>query len=219
MAELIFWDVDTQVDFMLPGRILYVPGAERLLPRLGALTEHARKAGIRRLGSEDSHSMSDPEISLDPDWKTTFPPHCMAGTEGQRRVPETAPRDPLYIETRPIPPDQLREMVEGHAGEILFRKQTLDAFQNPNVEPVLDLVRPSAVVVYGVAQDICVRYAIQRFLRHARERVYAVTDATCALDGSRGQELFEEWRANGVRTLTTAEVLSGAVTGDRRGAA
>src|SRR5688572_27333386 len=135
MSQVIFWDVDTQIDFMLPGRPLYVSGAEEILPQLAALTRHARAAGIRILGSEDSHSLADPEISLEPDWRSTYPPHCLAGTEGQRRVPETMPENPLYVESDALPRDELAERVRRHAGEILFRKQTFDAFRNPNVTP------------------------------------------------------------------------------------
>jgi nicotinamidase/pyrazinamidase len=219
MEQVLFWDVDTQIDFMLRGRPLYVQGAEKLLDRLGALTRYAHEAGIRVAGSEDSHGPSDPEISSEPDWVSTFPPHCMAGTEGQRRVAETSPRDPLYVESAPLPRDDLARRVEGHRGEIYFRKQTFDAFRNPNVEPVLDLLRPSAVVVYGVARDICVRFAVEGFLRRGREEVFAVSDATRALDHARGDELLEAWRARGVRVLTTAEVLAGAAGRGQRGAA
>ena len=30
--KTVFFDIDTQVDFMLPAGALYVPGAERMLP-------------------------------------------------------------------------------------------------------------------------------------------------------------------------------------------
>ena len=219
MAKVFFWDVDTQMDFMLPGRPLYVPGAEHILPELNALTQHSRQAGIPVLGSEDSHSVADPEIADEPDWVTTFPPHCLAGTEGQRRVPETAPRDPLYIESAPMPREELARAVERHGGEILFRKQTFDVFSNPNVEPVLASLRPQRVVVYGVTRDICVRYAVEGFLRRGREQVFLVTDATRALDTDRGEALLAEWRGRGVKTVTTADVLSGVVGMERRGAA
>jgi nicotinamidase/pyrazinamidase len=217
-AQFIFWDVDTQVDFILPGRPLYVPGAEEILPRLEELTAYARREGIPILGSEDSHSLSDPEISQQPDWVSTYPPHCLAGSEGQRRVPETAPRDPLYLETDALPARRLAELVSRHRGEILFRKQRFDAFTNPNVEPVLDLLRPSAVVIYGVAHDVCVRFAVEGFLRRGRETLFVVTDAIRALDAGRAEALLEDWRARGVHAVTTSEVLAGALHGAAAGA-
>jgi nicotinamidase/pyrazinamidase len=219
MSELVFWDEDTQIDFMLPGRPLYIPGAEEILPALAALTNYARKHGVRILGSEDSHSLTDPEISDHPDWKLTFPPHCLAGTEGQRRVPETAPLDPLFIESAPLSPHELRELVRRHRGEIFFRKQTFDAFDNPNVEPVLDLIGASTVAIYGVARDICVRVAVERFLERGREEVAVVTDATRALDLPGGEALLGAWGDRGVRLLTTAEVLDGALADVRAGSA
>ncbi len=215
MSQVIFWDEDTQVDFMLPGKALYIPGAERILPNLAALTGYARETGIRIVGSEDWHSLSDPEISLEPDRVVTWPPHCMAGTAGQLRVPETRPRHPLYIESTPLPRERLASLVSGHEGEILFRKQTVDVFEQPNVEPVLDLLRPSAVVVYGVALDVCVRFAVEGFLRRGREEVVLVTDATRAIDAARGEALVEEWRRRGVRAVTTADVLAGSVSAAR----
>ena len=51
--NLVFWEVDTQADFMLPGGKLYVPGAEKLLPNIRRLTDAARQgprlSGIARL--------------------------------------------------------------------------------------------------------------------------------------------------------------------------
>ena len=41
--DFIFWEVDVQADFMLPGGHLYVPGAEMLLPNIRRLTDAARQ--------------------------------------------------------------------------------------------------------------------------------------------------------------------------------
>jgi len=40
-AGVLFWDVDTQVDFMRADGKLYVPEAESLVPNLKRLTDHA----------------------------------------------------------------------------------------------------------------------------------------------------------------------------------
>ena len=33
----LYFDIDTQIDFMFPAGALYVPGAEKLLPRIAQL--------------------------------------------------------------------------------------------------------------------------------------------------------------------------------------
>ncbi len=80
----VFWDVDTQVDFMSPDGKLYVPGAETLAPNLGRLTDYAHANRITIIASADDHVMAHAEISETPDFQDTFPPHCMRGTPGQR---------------------------------------------------------------------------------------------------------------------------------------
>ena len=99
MAGLIFWDVDTQYDFMRADGKLYVPDAESIVDNLKRLTEHARAAGIQIVATADDHSVADAEISDDPDFVVTFPPHCMRDTAGQRRIPETVPRHPLVVDS------------------------------------------------------------------------------------------------------------------------
>src|ERR1044071_7703202 len=97
----VFWDVDTQYDFMKADGKLYVPGSEEIIPLLDRLTRHAHEHGIRIIASADDHVEGHPELSATPDWKETFPDHCMRGTPGQLKIPETALRTPLVIEPGP----------------------------------------------------------------------------------------------------------------------
>src|SRR5438105_4010117 len=46
VSGVVLWDVDTQVDFVLPEGKLYVPGAEKVAPAMRRLVEWARAAGI-----------------------------------------------------------------------------------------------------------------------------------------------------------------------------
>src|SRR5436190_13671349 len=98
---LVFWDVDTQYDFMFSDGKLYVTGAEQVLPQLSQLTRHARKAGIPIVASIDHHVMTDPELSATPDFRETFPPHCLQGTPGHDKVDATRTLDPLYVDDTP----------------------------------------------------------------------------------------------------------------------
>ena len=67
-----------------------VPDAERLRPNLGRLTETARAQRITIVHTADDHDPHDPEIADDPDFVETFPAHCLRGTPGADRLPETA---------------------------------------------------------------------------------------------------------------------------------
>src|ERR1043165_261117 len=159
MSGTIFWDVDTQYDFIYPDGKLHVPGAELVVPTLGALTSYARVRGIRIVASADDHVPGHRELSATPDFRTTFPEHCMRGTPGQKKVGETALRDPLVIEPEPDPGVAAR--VRAHAGDILFHKHWFDVFTNANVPGVLDHLRPRRIILYGVATDVCDKYAIE----------------------------------------------------------
>src|ERR1700722_3870877 len=92
--QTIFWDVDTQVDFLLPEGKLYVPGAEKLLPNLRRLTEAARDARVFLVSDACVHSPGDPEFQR-------FPPHCLRGTPGAAIVPETMAQKFYVIPNRP----------------------------------------------------------------------------------------------------------------------
>jgi nicotinamidase/pyrazinamidase len=217
MARVIFWDVDTQYDFMKADGKLYVPDAEQIIPNLKKLTDFAHGHGLRIVASADDHLTQHPEISDKPDWKTTFPPHCLRGTPGQTKIPETALRDPLVIEPEPGSGDgkALAAKVRGHRGDILFHKHRFDVFTNANVLPVLDLLDPQDVVLYGVALDVCDKYAIEGLLQHRPQtRIFAVVDAMKPIDRDVAEHLLKEWGDEGVRLVKTSEVVVGGLVED-----
>jgi nicotinamidase/pyrazinamidase len=208
-TDTIFWDVDTQYDFMKADGRLYVPGSEEIIPTLKRLTDYAHAQGIRIVASADDHVPGHRELSATPDWKETFPEHCMRGTPGQAKIPETALRHPLVIEPEPQDPAALAAQVRTHDGDILFHKHWFDVFTNPNVLPVLDALAPARIVLYGVALDVCDRYAIEGLLRHRPDiRVALVTDATRAIHPDTAATLLEDWQRRGVELLTSDQAVT-----------
>ena len=208
MSERVFWDVDTQVDFMLPEGKLYVPGAEAIAPNLARLTDHAHANGIRIIASSDNHDPDDAELADAPDYQDTFPPHCMRGTPGQARIPETTLVDPLVVE-----PEQDGAVViaglTGHNGDILFHKHHFDVFTNPHVAPAVRALEIAEVVLYGVALDVCNRYAVEGLLnRFPKIAVSVVVDAVRALDEAGRDPLLRRWEARGVTLLHTEDAIS-----------
>jgi nicotinamidase/pyrazinamidase len=89
MPGAILWDVDTQVDLMeLPGK-LHVPGAKDVMSAMERLVDAARAASVTHVASADDHELTDPEICDQPDFRDTYPPHCLRGTRGATN-PNTA---------------------------------------------------------------------------------------------------------------------------------
>jgi nicotinamidase/pyrazinamidase len=202
----ILWDVDTQVDFMLPDGKLYVPGAEETAPAMKRLVDAARSAGVVHVASADDHELTDPEISDEPDFENTFPPHCLRGTRGAQKVAETEQDDPLPLALVPFPPGLLPELIHGRR-EILLLKKNFDVFTNPNTQPLVDALDPDEIVLFGVATDICDNAAILGMLQRGR-RVLFVEDAARGLDEARTLACTTVWRDRGVAFTTADEVVA-----------
>ena len=203
----VFWDVDTQVDFMSPGGKLYVPGAETITENLRRLTDFAHANGIRIVASSDNHDPDDAELSDTPDFKDTFPPHCLRGTPGQARIPQTALGNPLLIEPEEET-SALPALLKDHAGDILFHKHWFDVFTNPHVSPVVEALGITDVVLYGVALDVCVACAVEGLLqRHPGLALNVVEDAVRGIDEDGRDALLGGWQARGVTITDTDTVL------------
>jgi len=206
VTRRILWDVDTQVDFMLPHGKLYVPGAEETAPAMKRLVDAARAAGIPHVASADDHELTDPEIADEPDFTNTFPAHCLRGTRGAEKIRETEQDDPLPLALIPYPPGLMPGLIEGRR-EIVFLKKNFDVFTNPNTQAALDALDPDEIVVFGVATDICDNAAILGFLQRGRH-VRFVEDAARGLDEERTLACMADWRSRGVEIATTDDVVN-----------
>ena len=215
MKKVVFWDVDTQYDFIMPDGRLCIPGAVDLLPNLARLTRAARsnKECIQIVASMDDHEESDPEISNQPDFRDTFPPHCLHGSVGQMKVISTEPERPLQIPTGRLEESDLRRRLNTHRGEIVILKKRFDVFSNPNTEPIVHWLDPEEIYVYGVALDVCNAHAVEGLARLKRPNLMLVRDATEAIDRKRGDQLVEKWRREGIRVVATADVCRKFGTG------
>jgi nicotinamidase/pyrazinamidase len=202
--RVVLWDVDTQVDFMLPHGKLYVPGAEETAPAMAKLVAAAREGRVVHVASADDHELNDPEISDEPDWRNTFPPHCLRGTRGAEKIPETEQLDPLPLTLTPYPPGLVPGFVEGRR-ELLLLKKTVNVFTNPNTDPLLQALDPDEIVVFGVATDVCDDATIRGFLQRGL-RVRFVEDAARGLDEDRVVACTAAWRERGVEFTTADEV-------------
>ena len=196
--DVVFWDVDTQVDFMLPGGKLYVPGAEKLIPNLKRLVDAAREGRVFLAGDADAHSMQDEEFKR-------WPPHCLQGTPGAGYVPETLTDKVLVIPN--VPNFPLPKDFHDYQ-QLILEKNTLDVFANPNTEAVLErLGKHSDYVIFGVVTEYCVRLAAKGLIERGH-RVLLVKDAIETLNDADGKKTHQELAGLGARLITTDQALA-----------
>ena len=190
--KTIFFDVDTQLDFLYPAGALYVPGAESIVPRVAALNRYAAEHRIPVISTVDAHAENDPEFR---DW----PPHCVAGTAGQAKPAAT------LLETRTSIRSTPEKFDVQAARQILLEKQSVDCFTNANLPALLDVLGAERCVVYGVVTEICVKNAALGLLKAGR-KVTLVTDAVRSLDDAKCARFLEEFAAAGGLLTTVQQV-------------
>ena len=203
--RIIFWDVDTQVDFMLPGGKLYVPGAEKLISNLNRLTDQARKDRVFLVSDACVHAPDDPEFQQ-------FPPHCVRGSTGAEMIPETVAERFLILPNRgsaAVPRDL------SFYQQVILEKQTLDVFDNPLTEIVLERLQQfteadAEFMVFGVVTEYCVRCVAKGLLERGR-RVSLVEDAIETLKTEDGESALGEMKSLGARMVTTREAIESLV--------
>jgi nicotinamidase/pyrazinamidase len=196
--KIVFWEVDAQADFMLPGGKLYVAGADEIIPNIRRLVEAAREANVLLVSTVDAHFENDVEFER-------FPPHCLRGSPGARIIPEgLLTKDPLAIANDASV--QLPNDLLSHS-QMVLEKQTLDDFDNPHTSELVSRLGDEVeYVVFGVATDYCVWFAAKGLLDRGR-KVAIVSDAIRALNPAEGRRALAGLRALGARVLTTDEVL------------
>ncbi len=202
----IFWDVDTQYDFMQPDGKLYVPGAETIIPKVSEVRRFAIEDGYSLVADIDWHSRDNKEISEDPDFKVTFPPHCMAGEPGGERVGFLGDVPIQYVPIDEMDVDAIQTLVRTEQYHIVIRKSSLDVFDNPNTDKLVKLIEPKRVIVFGVALDFCVYYVVRGLCKFPDIRICVLKDAVKGLEVRPEQEIFNEFEQMGVE-ITELDAL------------
>jgi nicotinamidase/pyrazinamidase len=195
--SVVFWEVDMQADFMLPGGALYVRGAEKIIPNLKRLVDAARSGLVFLVSSACHHAPDDPEFK-------TFGPHCIQNTPGARIVPDGITDNPLRVPSA-AGFDWPRDL--NSLQQVIFEKQQLDVFTNPQADALVERLGAVRYVVFGVVTEYCVGLAAKGLLRRGH-RVSIVKDAIETLDQKAGNGTLDELKALGADLITTDEALA-----------
>ena len=198
-ADYIFWNVDTQFDFVSPNGKLYVSGAELLKPNWEKLTQLAKNNLITVVNTADWHYPGSAELSTNPDFIKTFPQHCMANSAGAEYIDETKPENPFIIdwETENYISKEVMDSKEHR--NFIIRKDAFDVFKgNPYSEQLLKLLSPETIVVYGVTTNVCVNDAVVGLAKRGKN-VIVVENAIKELPNI--PLPFEKWEKLGVKLM------------------
>ena len=204
--KIIFWDVDTQLDFMQPGKSLYIRGAETIIDRISEVRKFALENGFSIIASTDWHSPGDKEISQEPDNIESYPRHCIANTSGAQRLGFLGDIPIKHIATELNERSQLEKLVNVEPFHITIRKNKIDVFSNPNTELLLDIISPEKIIIFGVALDICVSYTIEGLHNRTDAGIIVLADAVKGLGKKPDHEILEGFKGRGVDISTLADL-------------
>lgn len=197
---MIFFDVDTQYDFMEPEGALYVPQAETIKPNLERLLRAAGKFGVTTVSSRCAHKSGDAEFEM-------FPPHCLEGTPGAERVFAGLPQLPR----QEIAVDAVADAQTLEAGKhYIVKKKVFDMFSSQWLDGLRQrgALRGKHCIVFGVATDYCVRACVLGLV-NAGAHVQVVEDAIRGVAPETTEQTFAEIRAAGIAFTNTDDVLKG----------
>lgn len=203
--KVVFWNVDTQKDFMNKDGALYVEGAESIKPNLKILTEFAKDNDITVINTRDIHLSSHEEISDNPDFVNTFPEHCMNdGTDGMDYIEET---DPTNEHHTILDYGIGCPLIDVEDRNIVINKKKFDVFEgNPHTDKFLEFINPDVVVIYGVATNVCVNQAVLG-LDNRGYNLLVVEDAIKELPNLPLKDIFDEWDQRDIIRITTKQIV------------
>lgn len=220
LMKTVFWNVDTQYDFMREDGALPVPDARLIEDNLERITQLAHTQGKQIINTADWHTPYSVEFAEQPDYKESFPPHCLQHSKGAQFIPATTPSCPYVVDWAQTGLDA--HTIRNHEGDIILYKDAFDVFKgNPHTQTIVNIINPGRVVMYGVATNGCVNDAVNGLLKRMDEgnlkELCIITDAVKELPGCEVDKLFIGWYNKGATLIKTGELYKEAFwVGEKR---
>ncbi len=184
----ILWIVDAQKDFIEPDGKLTVDAPIKVRLNMQKTVSWANKNNLAVGYSQDWHEVQDKEISDSPDYESTYPEHCIAGSLGAELIPE--------ISTAAI-----------LKGFFNVKKTVFDVWDKEyggreELEKFIEKHNPDNIYVIGVATEVCVRFAVLGFLqRYKNTSVYVIEDAIWGISADKSNAAVDEMKQKGAKFI------------------
>ena len=178
--------VDVQADFV-EGGSLGVTGGLQVAAMIARHIRHFKAEYQFVVASRDFHEDAPDHISATPDFVTTWPPHCMAGTPGVAFVPsiQNLVREKLIQAV----------VTKGRHSAAYSAFEGLD----PRGHYLLDVLKENRIDqidVCGIATDYCVRASALDARKNAFQ-VRVLVNLCAAVKEETGLQALEEMKAAG----------------------
>jgi len=148
----IFFNVNTQRDFFEGS--YKIPSVEHILNNLNDLTQYAKIKNVKVVSTVGWYPENANHLSSSPDYKKTFPKHCLMNTEGAKFLKETSPESYFLMDWNSPQGLQFHELHNNN--NVVVTKKTMDFFEgNTYSESLIHnlgipiMQRPN-FLVYGV---------------------------------------------------------------------
>lgn len=201
MIKTVFWNVNTQEDFFNDGPMKVI-NSESIRPKLRALTEFSKEKKIKVVNVVTWNDPKSKHISTTPDYVNTFPPHCLANTNGTNFIPETL-IDGDYFLIKWDAPYIVFPEIHKHRNILLFKNGISIIEGNKFADSVLNnlgtvmMQRPD-YVLYGVGAGL-----VAKDLAKRGYEVKVVVDATIEFNN-----LPINYEEIGIGQITTESIFS-----------
>lgn len=216
--------IDMQNDFLLPdGKLSIFPedsetGFDKRMLEVEDLVGNvigaefklkAKDEDLKIVKTLDFHMPDDKELSDKPDFKTTFPPHCMAGSFGAENVEGLKADLPNFVPHYEFDPTMTLKL-DFSLNEFVLSKDEFSVWEgNPNTESVFSEISDESTTfwVTGVTTQICVHQAIVGLGgMRPNNPIKVIKDCIAPIPGIPLEPIYDQWKSLGVELIGLNEI-------------
>jgi nicotinamidase/pyrazinamidase len=184
---------------------LPVSGGEQIVPAINQLIANFVTKQALIVTTQDWHPAQTAHFADTPNFITTWPVHCVAGTPGAALHPDI------------VLPESTHRFVKGtdvlldgadDTSYSAYYAHTADQSPRTALPELLAQHSVTSVTLAGLALDYCVDKSAQDFRSQLGLEVIVASDATRGIDPATCQAAQETWQTLGIQTLTTHEIIT-----------
>lgn len=191
----ILIDVGTQRDLFTADGKACIRNHRRVLANIRRIMAWARKEHIRIISTVRIVSANG---------NHSFPPFCLAGTDGARKIRYTRlPRSLTYPSDGYT--DFPRDLFERY-DQVIQEVRSEDPFEEPRADRILSEVKATDFLVLGAPIETSVKYLVLGLLLR-RRNVIVLADAVGSLEKHASEVALRQMQAKGARLIDTRNLV------------